>query len=437
MNKINSLFLHFKRSTGVFTDTRKVKPGGIFFALKGARFDGNQFAEQALAQGAMLAVVDDPAIARDDRYFLVDHVLTTLQDLARHYRKQFTVPFIGITGSNGKTTTKELVSTVLSKKYKLFATQGNLNNHIGVPLTILSMPADIEIAVVEMGANHQKEIAFLCTICRPTHGVITNIGKAHLEGFGGIEGVKKGKSELFHALRENDGIAFINKDEAFLDNLSVHVAKRIFYGAPSEEHRVDIPVQMAAAAPFVSAAFFDEQGKKIESHSKLVGKYNFNNISTAIALGLFFEVKSWLIKEAIESYLPQNNRSQLMEWENNRLILDAYNANPTSVKGALENLSLMSHPHKVVILGDMLELGPSAESEHKHILDMLDGMDLKIIILVGPLFRQVADTKKHLCFDQVNELASWWADHPISNALMLVKGSRGIKLEQLLLKKSA
>ncbi len=436
MLDIESLYSIYQAHPDVFTDSRKVKKNGLFFALKGDSFDGNQFAQKALEEGAAYAIVDDPKLAQNDsRMLLVQDSLLTLQDLARFHRQQFAIPFVGITGSNGKTTTKELISRVLSKKYDTYFTQGNYNNHIGVPLTILSIPGAAEMAVIEMGANHVKEIAFLCSISQPTHGLITNIGKAHLEGFGGLEGVKKGKSELYDSLAENNGIAFVNKSERFLESLSTKVKQQVTYQKASNEsffNKNDYGVQLLSSAPFVNVVFTDKNQKKWTAHSQLAGEYNFNNISTAIAIGLFFEVESSLIIEAIEEYLPQNNRSQILKLGTNTIILDAYNANPSSMKEALNNLERMGSERKIAILGDMLELGEYSTEEHTAIFELAKTKNLNQIILVGQEFAKI-NADNEFIFQNVDELKNGWDLEKIEDTLILIKGSRGIKLEKVLL----
>jgi UDP-N-acetylmuramoyl-tripeptide--D-alanyl-D-alanine ligase len=435
MGTLESLYAIYQDHPQVFTDSRRVVTGGLFFALKGDNFDGNRFAAAALEKGAAYAVVDDPQVANGhDRMLLVEDSLQALQDLARFHRRQFQIPFIGITGSNGKTTTKELVSAVLDKKYRLFYTPGNFNNHIGVPLTILSIPSDAEMAVIEMGANHQGEIGFLCTISQPSHGLITNIGKAHLEGFGGIEGVKKGKSELYRYLAQHDGIVFINLSEAFLDELAQPVEQKVYYqqaSGASFYKKNDYGFELKGADPLVKAAFLDENGKEWHIHSQLPGAYNFSNIITAIALGLYFEVPAEHIVTAIEAYVPQNNRSQILQAGSNTILLDAYNANPTSMQEALRNFDKMEGERKMVILGDMLELGGYAEAEHRRIAQMAKSMGFQDVILVGKEFAELNEEDVYI-FNDVDQLKAWWGGEGVENTLILIKGSRGLQLERLL-----
>lgn len=435
MVTIEGLYDLFKKHPKIFTDSRKVVNDGLFFALKGENFDGNKFAAGALNKGAAYAIVDDPVIAKgNDQMLLVEDVLKTLQELARIHRRQFDIPFIGITGSNGKTTTKELVWAVLNQKYAAFYTQGNLNNHIGVPLTILSIPEKAEIAVIEMGANHQGEIGFLCTISQPTHGLITNIGKAHLEGFGGLEGVKKGKSELYRYLARHQGIVFINKSEAFLEGLAQPVEKQIGYqkvGADAYYGKNDFGFEFKGTDPFVKVGFRDKNGREWLIHSQLPGAYNFNNIITAVCLGLYFEVDPEHIVGAIENYLPQNNRSQMLRKGSNTIVLDAYNANPSSMQEALANFDKMQGKRKIVILGDMLELGEYSRVEHRKIVEQARSMELHDIILVGKEFSKL-DHEGVYIFENVQQLKAWWKGENIKNTLILIKGSRGIGLERLL-----
>lgn len=432
---VKELYELFQQSGSVSTDSRKIAPGSIFFALRGDRFDGNQFAAAAIKEGAAFAVVDDPEVALPGQPFiLVEDALVTLQHLARHHRRQFHIPVIGITGSNGKTTTKELVSSVLASHYVTHYTKGNLNNHIGVCLTLLEMGEDTEVAVIEMGANAQGEIAALCRIAEPTHGLITNIGKAHLEGFGGLEGVKKGKSELYRYLAERKGTAFVNQEEPFLAELSSKVTKRIFYGlseTPSLENR-PIETKLLSVQPFLKAGFLDEAGRLIEVQSRLIGKYNLGNLMTAIALGRYFKVPSQKIKAAIEGYVPQMNRSQIIQWNSNTIILDAYNANPSSMEGALRNFASLGEGPKVAILGAMFELGVEAPAEHARIGALAEELAFDQTILVGKEFETVALARKMPFYPDVQALSRWFQSQSWRNTHFLIKGSRGMQLEKLL-----
>lgn len=429
---LHQLFVNADKA--VSTDSRKIEPGCIFFALRGENFNGNQYAQAALEKGASYAVVDDPDLAKIDHCILVEDVLTTLQDLARYHRRQLHIPIIAITGSNGKTTTKELIATVLGSQYRIHYTQGNLNNHIGVPLTLLQLDQQLEVAVIEMGANHQGEIDQLCRIAEPTHGLITNIGKAHLEGFGGIEGVKKGKSELYRYLAETDGLVFINNDEPFLVDLSAVVRKRIYYElseVPDPQHK-PYEVKLLQLQPFIRIAFLDDHAQLIESSSKLMGIHNFQNIKTAVTLGKYFKVPGEKIKAAIESYNPNMNRSQIIPWGSNSILLDAYNANPSSMEVTLRSFAENSLGNKVVILGDMFELGDSAPVEHERIAQLASSLNFEQVVLVGKHFSKVAQQLGCIHFDKVEELKGWFTSQSWHNKAILIKGSRGMALERVL-----
>lgn len=432
--EISSLYQLFLASGKVSTDSRKIEPGSIFFALRGDKFDGNQYAQTALEQGAAYAVVDDPKLSDNERCIVVDDVLQTLQQLARYHRRQLHIPIIAVTGSNGKTTTKELIAAVLGSQYPMYYTQGNLNNHIGVPLTLLKLDPRIEVAVIEMGANHQGEIDQLCRIAEPTHGLITNIGKAHLEGFGGIEGVKKGKSELYRYLAETGGLAFVNTDEAFLLELSSPVKKRIFYElseAPAPQHK-PYEVKLLQLQPFIRVAFLDENEELIEAGSKLMGQHNFQNIKTAVTLGKYFKVPGAKIKAAIENYNPNMNRSQTVPWGSNSILLDAYNANPSSMEATLRTFAENEAKHKVVILGDMFELGDEAASEHQRIAQLALDLGFQQVILAGQNFAAPAQQLGCLHFPDVATLKTWFNAHHWENTALLIKGSRGMALERVL-----
>jgi len=431
-----SLYLLYLKHPVVVIDSREVVPGSLFFAIKGERFDGNQFAEQALDNGAAFAIVDDAEVVKGDRYILVEDVLTCLQDLARYHRRQFTVPVIGITGSNGKTTTKELVAVVLGSHYNLHYTQGNYNNHIGVPLTLLAMSLDTDVAVIEMGANHQGEIDMLCRIAEPSHGLITNIGKAHLEGFGGLEGVKKGKSELYRFLAERQGMAFINRDEPFLEGLAESVTKKVFYKrstSPSAQV-ADLEIKLLADYPFLKVAFLDRPTQQlIEVPTQLHGMYNLGNLMTAIALGKYFKVPGEKIKKAIEAYIPSDNRSQLMEYHGNKFLLDAYNANPTSMKGAILAFGNVEAPRKAAILGDMLELGTDSRKEHEAIAKLALEQHYELLVFVGNEFKAAAEAHGVRHFESAEALKEWFGQQKFEGLYFLVKGSRGIGLERIIL----
>jgi UDP-N-acetylmuramoyl-tripeptide--D-alanyl-D-alanine ligase len=414
--KTATLYNLYQQHSLVDTDTRNIRKNTIFFALKGANFNGNTFAEQALKLGASYAIVDEKEFQINDRILLVADVLKALQELAYFHRKQLNIPIIGLTGSNGKTTTKELINVVLSKKFNTVATKGNLNNHIGVPLTLLSMTDKTELGIVEMGANHQKEIEFLSTICEPDFGYITNFGKAHLEGFGGIEGVIKGKSELYTFLKANQKTVFINID----DNIQVERAKEINSVCFNTND-----VQFIEVNPFVKLSYKNES-----IQSNLIGNYNFTNIAAAITIGAHFKVTETAIKEAIESYIPTNNRSQILTTKHNTIILDAYNANPSSMQVALENFDTLKAPSKVVILGDMFELGKESEHEHQAIVDAATAFNFDETYFVGENFN-IAKTNKPQ-FKTYQDFEDFLKKNPLKNHSILIKGSRGMRLERIL-----
>ena len=436
---IENLYSIYLDHPTIIIDSRKIEKACLFFALKGENFDGNQFAADALAKGAAYAVVDNEALAVDDRYLLVDDVLTALQLLSRHHRRQFTIPVIAITGSNGKTTTKELVSQVLGRRYRIHYTQGNYNNHIGVPLTLLAMPQDTEVAVIEMGANHQGEIGFLCEIAEPTHGLITNIGRAHLEGFGGIEGVKKGKSELYRYLSKTKGMAFVNRDAEYLTELSESVEKKVYYKKSSQPTSSDpyFEVKLLETVPHLSVSFLDKYtGELLEIQSHLHGSYNFDNLMTAVTLGKYFKIPGVAIKIALESYIPKNNRSQFYQQDGNTFILDAYNANPTSVEAALNAFTHVEATQKIAILGDMLELGEESRVEHERIAHLAVAQSYDDLILVGKAFAAIAEHLQLRHFISVENLRSWFYSQSYEGVHFLLKASRGIQLEKLLSKPS-
>ncbi|MEI6123947.1 MAG: UDP-N-acetylmuramoyl-tripeptide--D-alanyl-D-alanine ligase [Bacteroidota bacterium] len=422
---MEELYQIFLKHSVICTDTRTVQPGSLFFCLKGESFNGNKFASQALEKGSAYAIVDEEDYAINEKIILVDDVLKTLQDLAAFHRNNINIPVIGITGSNGKTTTKELILAVLSKKYKVFATHGNLNNHIGVPLSVLQITPDTEIAVIEMGANHIGEIEELCKISQPNYGLITNIGKAHLEGFGSFDNVIIAKTELYKYIEKNEGLVFINN---FNPILKAHVSKiqQYSYGTNSSSN---IHVTFIVANPYVKLYW---ENKKTIIESKLIGKYNFENILSAMAIGEYFEVDVALIKDAIEDYIAMNSRSQFVEIDTNTIILDAYNANPTSMLCALENFNLMHSVNKIVMLGDMLELGDYKEPEHEKIVEFLADSNYQKVFLVGSIFSKINKNTDFLTFKTSNDLKEYLLLNPQKDALILIKGSRGIKMEQVL-----
>ncbi|WP_298780324.1 UDP-N-acetylmuramoyl-tripeptide--D-alanyl-D-alanine ligase [uncultured Polaribacter sp.] len=414
--KISSLYALYSKHFLVDTDTRNIRKNSIFFGLKGDNFNGNKFAEKALELGADYAIIDEENYQTDANIILVDNVLKTLQELATYHRQQLKIPFIGLTGSNGKTTTKELINAVLSKKYKTSATKGNLNNHIGVPLTLLSMTPKDEIGIVEMGANHQKEIEFLSTISQPNYGYITNFGKAHLEGFGGIEGVIKGKSELYNYLEKNKKTAFVNSDDILQLEKTKNINKILF----NKDN-----LKFVEANPFVKIFY-----KDITIQSNLIGKYNYSNIAAAITIAEYFKVPKEDIKNAIESYIPTNNRSQIIKTKNNNIILDAYNANPSSVKVALESFSSNNSKEKTIILGDMFELGKDSLKEHQQIVTFATSLGFKNQYFVGENFYRTSTGKNF--FKSYYELENYLKNSPLKNDSILIKGSRGMQLERLL-----
>ncbi len=428
LESIEELYSIYSRYPSVVTDTRKLNQGDLYFALKGPNFNGNLFAIAALEAGASYAIVDELIANSDsyqDRIILVQDVLTTLQQLAKYHRQQFNIPFIAITGSNGKTTTKELVYAVLASHFKTYTTQGNLNNHIGVPLTLLSIHKDAEMAVIEMGANHQKEIASYCTYTLPTHGMITNCGKAHLEGFGSEEGVKKGKGELFDYLRDNNGAAFMMSDYDYLQTMSQGINHTIGYGQQSG--------QIQGEAIDANGMLTVKINKGIDINSvqtHLVGNYNLPNVLAAITIGQYFKVPNEKIKAAIENYIPTNSRSQLVKWQNNEVILDAYNANPSSMKLAVENFAKLNKANKVVCIGGMRELGADTSLEHQMLIDQLKENNWSEVVLVGAEFKYCNHSYHY--FDTVQKAKAWFDSKQFSGYSILIKGSRGIQMEQLI-----
>lgn len=431
MEKINTerLYRIFRDHPVISTDTRTISAGSIFFALKGPSFNGNQFADAALEKGAAYVVIDEEAYRKSDRHLLVDDVLIALQQLANYHRRQMKIPFLAITGSNGKTTTKELVRAVLAKKYRTLATKGNLNNHIGVPLTILSITPDIEFAVIEMGANHQKEIESYCLIAEPDYGLITNVGKAHLEGFGGFEGVKKGKGELYQWVREKGKKIFINRNNQHLVEMSsrYNQDKLIAYGTSAGNY---CSGKLLSEEPFLSVEWKCE-GRSGKVDTQIIGSYNFENILSAICIGNYFEVPPADIDAAISAYVSDNSRSQMIRKGTNTIILDAYNANPTSMEAALRNLEKVDHPNKIICIGDMAELGDESEKEHARIIELIRQIPHKQLILVGKNFGKLAGTIPSLHFENSALAREFVKSHPFDQALVLIKGSRSSKMELL------
>ena len=405
------------------TDSRKKIPNSIFFALKGENFDGNKYAQKAIETGALYAVIDDENYYDKDnkQLILVNNVLETLQNLAKHHREQFNIPVIGLTGSNGKTTTKELINSVLKEKYNTIATIGNLNNHIGVPLTLLRIKPETEIAIIEMGANHPKEIEFLCKIAQPVFGYITNFGKAHLEGFGSLEGVVKAKTELYTFIDSNDGVKFING----YDPKQLKLTKQDNNVITFCKEKCAITITQTTSKPYVEASF-----NNITVQSNLIGDYNFNNIAAAIAIGHYFKVPANAIKRGIENYTPTNNRSQLITKGTNNIILDAYNANPTSTSAAINTFSELTDSNKIVILGDMFELGKSAATEHQSIADSLKERGFQQVYLIGENYAKVKSN--YPLFNSFSLFKEYLEQNKFSNATILIKGSRGMQLERIL-----
>lgn len=424
------LYEHYQKNSTISTDTRNITPGCIFFALKGDHFNANEFAAQAIDKGAAFAVIDEEKYAQSDRFLLVEDVLSCLQDLARHHRKQLSIPVIGLTGSNGKTTSKELINAVLSEQYKTFATFGNLNNHIGVPLSILSITDDVQIAVIEMGANHQKEIELLSTIAQPTHGIITNVGMAHLDGFGGFEGVKKGKAELYAYLKQTNGYTFINRDNPHLLEMSMTAGlnKLIYYGT---ENGNAIKGELKSSDPFIEVSWTNHEVSS-SVKTNLTGSYNFENILAAICIGDFFDMAPEEINIGLSNYQPKNNRSQLNKTEKNTVICDFYNANPSSMAAALKNLSVISADKKTAILGDMFELGPESPNQHELIAKQANESGLDQIIFIGKDFYAFKGNFKGIFFETPAEADRYLQENLIHDHLVLLKGSRGMKLENLL-----
>jgi UDP-N-acetylmuramoyl-tripeptide--D-alanyl-D-alanine ligase len=442
---IEQLYDIYLLHPSIQTDSRQLKPGDLFFALKGPSFNGNRFAVRALEMGAACAVIDetsgqvDLSTVPSDRLFVVPDVLRALQELALHHRRQFNIPFIAITGSNGKTTTKELVHAVLSSYYPTYTTQGNLNNHIGIPLTLLSVRPDAQFAVIEMGANHQKEIEDYCRYTLPTHGIITNVGRAHLEGFGGPEGVKKGKGELYDYLRGNGGTAFVWQDSDDLRKMSHGIPQRITYGTRNAEYSGQVIPN--PESPFLSIDV--SNGAATGSiYTQLVGDYNLSNVLAAVAVGKHFGVPDEQIRDAIEAYTPSNSRSQLIERGGNHIILDAYNANPSSMRAAIENFAAVptgqsgngsSSPFnggKILILGAMAELGKESLKEHHDIIDLIRKYHWEEVVLVGGDFLTIPHG--YLSFRNSREAGEWLRHAGLQDAYLLIKGSRSMKMEEVL-----
>ncbi|WP_410221714.1 UDP-N-acetylmuramoyl-tripeptide--D-alanyl-D-alanine ligase [Pedobacter sp.] len=429
MHNITSLYQIYLKHPKICTDTRLISENCIFFALKGENFDGNTFAEKALEMGAAYAVIDNPDFNKGEKYFLVDDVLSALQELAKHHRNQLNIPVIGLTGSNGKTTTKELINAVLGQKFKTYATKGNLNNHIGVPLTLLAISNEVEIAIVEMGANHQKEIEQLCEIARPNLGLITNVGMAHLEGFGGFEGVKKGKAELYAYLKNHNGTAFINKDNEHLVEMSEkhHLDNKVYYGKEAANY---VSGSLKEGHTFLEIEWTHDN-YTYHASTHLTGKYNFENVLAAICIGTYFKLTPQEINRGLENYNPVNNRSQVTKTEKNTVICDYYNANPSSMIAALANIKTLDAGKKLIILGDMFELGSESAAQHKNIIETALQSNAEQVIFIGNNFYAFRDSYNALFFTSPTEAADFLNKNHFKDFLVLLKGSRGMALERL------
>jgi UDP-N-acetylmuramoyl-tripeptide--D-alanyl-D-alanine ligase len=430
MADLTILYQHYLNHRIICTDTRNILKDCLFFALKGENFNANAFAENALANGAAYAVVDEAQYVINEQCILVENVLQTLQELSKYHRSKLKIPVIGLTGSNGKTTTKELIKAVLSEKYITFATKGNLNNHIGVPISLLSITDDVEIAVIEMGANHQKEIEFLCDLAQPTHGMITNVGMAHLDGFGGFEGVKKGKAELYTFLKNHQGTAFVNHDNPDLMKMKdvAELDHVVYYGKETENAVLG---KLENADPLIEITW-SNQIETYHATANLTGSYNFENILAAICIGQYFQVSPESINSGLSGYHPVNNRSQFTKTEYNNVICDFYNANPSSMSAALTNLNTLSATQKVAILGDMFELGAESEFQHDHIAELASHLMLDTLIFIGKHFYPFQEKYKGQFFHSPKEAEEYLKQNPVKESLVLLKGSRGMALEQLL-----
>ncbi len=426
ITSVEDLYNLYLKFPAVSTDTRSIKEQSIFFSLKGDNFNGNKFAAEALAKGAAFAVVDEPEFCREEKYILVEDVFQMLQNLAIYHRKQLDIPVVGITGTNGKTTTKELIFTILNKKYKTISTAGNFNNHIGVPLTVLSCSKNTEIAIIEMGANHPGEIAQLCEIAKPNHGIITNIGKAHLEGFGSFDNIIETKNALYEYVRRINGVVFVNKDDTLLTQLSEDI-ERIFYGT---DKYCQFYGKTLESNPFLNLKFKVQHSAFKILRTHFIGEYNFENILAAACIGNYFGVPVKDIKSAIENYIPAGYRSQFIETDKNKIIMDAYNANPSSMEAAINNFASLNFTNKIALIGDMFELGKEAAIEHEKIINLLKKQNFESIILIGPEFSAVNDG--FAAFENSEEASAWLKANPQISKTILIKGSRGIKLEKVL-----
>ena len=422
---IKSIHNYFLKCNSVSIDTRKIEPGSMFVAIKGENFDANTFAKEALEKGASFVIIDNPDYFIDERTIVVEDSLSTLQELAKFHREQLNIPIIALTGSNGKTTTKELIQVVLAQKYNTKATLGNLNNHIGVPLTLLSFTNKTEVGIVEMGANHQKEIEFLCEIAKPDYGYITNFGKAHLEGFGGVDGVIKGKSEMYSYLSTHHKTAFVNLNDPIQVDKTLNINSFTF---GLDNQKADVLIESITANPFVEVVI-----NKIKITSHLIGLYNSNNINAAISIGIKFGVTLEAIKNAIEGFVPQNNRSQMLTINSNEIILDAYNANPSSMSVALENFFQLENGNKIAILGDMFELGEESFLEHKSIVELVTTNNSVTTYFIGKdFYLNKIDNEKCNFFNSYEDFSEYFKENKINHTLILIKGSRGMALERTL-----
>jgi UDP-N-acetylmuramoyl-tripeptide--D-alanyl-D-alanine ligase len=423
--EIITIYSKFLECSSVSTDTRKIDKNSLFVALKGENFDANTFTKEALSKGAKYVIIDNKDFYIDERTILVNDSLKTLQELANFHRKKLRLPIIGLTGSNGKTTTKELINVVLSKKYKTIATIGNLNNHIGVPLTLLRLTSETEIGIIEMGANHQKEIEFLCAIAEPDFGYITNFGKAHLEGFGGVEGVIKGKSEMYSYLNKNKKTVFVNLDDTIQKEKTTHLTRFTF---SQVNLKADVFISSVNANPMVNIGY-----NEVFIQSHLIGIYNANNINAAIAIGKYFKIDDIAIKEAINNYIPENNRSQMIQKNGNEIILDAYNANPSSMNAALLNFFQLERNPKIAILGDMFELGDESFEEHQKIVELaLNHTEVEVYLIGKHFYRTKKGINNIYFFEDFESFISSLKEKSFTNSLLLIKGSRGMALERTL-----
>lgn len=423
---IEHLYQIYQQFPSVQTDSRKLRSGDLFFALKGDQFNGNRFAQQAVDQGAAYAIVDEPLEGKPpERFILVDDVLQTLQQLAEHHRRRFSIPFLAITGSNGKTTTKELIHAVLSYSYTTYSTVGNLNNHIGIPLTLLKIRTDAQMAVIEMGANHLKEIEGYCRYTLPTHGLITNCGKAHLEGFGSVEGVRRGKGELYDFLRSAHGTAFVNWDYSYLRDMSRGIPNLVTYGTREASFTGEVLRQEPTLSVLAT-----KPEPQTEIHTQLAGDYNLPNILAAVAVGRHFDIPMEVIKRAIEQYAPGNSRSQLIAWDTNQVILDAYNANPSSMQAAIENFAHLHGAKKVLVLGAMAELGKDSQHEHQQLIQLIGKYPWTDVVLVGGDFQKINHPYRR--FANSAEAKTWFGQQHFHDTLLLIKGSRSMQMERIL-----